>query len=73
MTIAPYAIIFIISLCYPTLKKCLGTSFIRSVVFELVYAFARSREWSFPLFMIVLPVCQLPFDSSFSSGRFYFS
>ena len=31
-------------LWYPSLEKSLGTSFIRSVVFELVYAFARSRD-----------------------------
>ena len=48
-------------------------TFFRNVVFELVHASACSRDWSFLLLTIALLVCQLPFGSSFSSGRFYFS
>ena len=77
MTIARFATIFIIRVFGTHLWKSLWVlrlfTFFRNVVFELVHAFACSRDWNFPLLMIVLLVCQLPFGSSFSSGRFYFS
>ena len=77
MTIARFATIFIIRVFGTHLWRSLWVlrlfTFFRNVVFELVHAFACFRDWSFPLLMIVLLVCQLPFGSSFSSGRFYFS
>ena len=77
MTIARFATIFIIRVFGTHLWRSLCVlrlfTFFRNVVFELVHAFACSRDWSFPLFIIVLLVCQLPFGSSFSSGTFYFS
>ena len=65
------------SLWYPSLEKSLGTlgifMFFRSVIFQLVHAFARSRDWGFLLLMIISLVCHLPFSASFPSHRFYFS
>ena len=75
MTIARFPTIFIISVFGTYLWRSLWIlrlfMFFRSVVFELVHAFARSGDWSFPLLIIVLLVCQLTFGSSFSSGRFF--
>ena len=76
MTIARFATIFIIRVFGTHLWRSLWVlplfTFFRNVVFELVHAIACSRDWSFPLLMIALLVCQLPFGSSFSSGRFIF-
>ena len=76
MIIARFATIFIIRVFGTHLWRSLWVlrlfMFFRSVVFELVHAFARSHDWSFPLLMIELLVCQLRFGSSFSSGRFIF-
>ena len=77
MTIAHFATIFIIRVFGTHLWRSLWIlrlfTFFRNVVSELFHTFACSRDWNFPLLMIVLLVCQLPFGSSFSSGRFYFS
>ena len=77
MTIARFATIFTITVFGTHLWRRLWVlrsfTFFRNVVFELVQAFACSRDWSFPLFLIIWLVCQLPFGSPFSSDRFYFS
>ena len=53
MTIARFATIFIIRVFGTHLWRSLWVlrlfTFFRNVVFELVHAFACSRDWSFPL------------------------